>query len=391
MNVVYIQDQEIDCYKGQFYHSKSEHFFERYLAGLTDNDTLTVYCGIINNLDEEKIKRYQNVSHPQISFREIPEFRKLRNITKIYATVKEALKDADFCYLRCGIASSFAGYICRQKGIPYMAIVNEDVFKNLWNHPNKVFKLFAYPLSWMTTRMVKNAKYACYVTQEYLQHRYPCRGEQCGCSDVEYLVLDETVVGKRMEKIENIKNSVVLGSLGSVSAKLKGQDTVIRALAKLKEKGINNYTYELVGAGSPERLTNLANTLGVSDRVIFKGEFSHDDVLDWFNGIDIYVHPSHSEGLPRTILEAMTMAVPCICTKVGGVPELIDEDCLFEYNGNEVSDLSQLIVGMTAEKMKIEAVNNFEKSKQYNPEILEKRRRTFFEGAINTTRKFITR
>lgn len=387
MRVVYIQDQEIDCYKGQFYHSKSEHFFERYLAGLTEKDMLTVYCGITYNTDGEKIKRYQKVSHPQISFKEMPEFRKLRNIFKIYFTVKQALKDADFCYLRCGIASSFAGYICQQKSIPYMAILNEDVFKNLWNHPNKVFKLFAYPLSWMTSRMVRNADFACYVTQEYLQQRYPCRGDQCGCSDVEYLDLDESVVEKRIKKIDNLKNPIVLGSLGSVSAKLKGQDTVIRALAKLKEKGINNYTYELVGAGGPERLTKIAKSLGVSDRVFFKGEFSHDDVLNWFDRIDIYVHPSHSEGLPRTILEAMTKAVPCICSKVGGIPELIDEDSLFEYKGNEVSTLSQLIVEMTAEKMKTEAVKNFEKSQHYNPEILEKRRREFFVNAINNTRK----
>lgn len=389
MRVVYIQDQEIGYYKGEYYHSKSEHFFERYLTGLSKEDTLTVYCGITPLSDENIIRRYQNVSHPQISYKEIPEFRKLRNISKIYRIVKEALKEADFCYLRCGIASSFAGYVCRNKGIPYMAVLNEDVFKNLWNHPNKVFKLFAYPLSWMTKSLVRNADYACYVTQEYLQRRYPCRGELCGCSDVEYLDLDETAVIKRIEKIESKKDIVVLGSLGSVSAKLKGQDTVIKALAKLKERGINNYSYELVGAGSPERLIYLAKALGVSDRVFFKGEYSHNDVLSWFDGIDIYVHPSHSEGLPRTILEAMTKAVPCICTKVGGVPELINEDCLFEYNGNEVSDLSQLIVGMTVEKMRTEAVKNFEKSKDYNPKVLELKRRAFFEKAINATRKSI--
>ena len=47
MNIIYIQDQEIDHYNGHFYHSKSEHFFSRFLAGLKENDTLTVYAGII--------------------------------------------------------------------------------------------------------------------------------------------------------------------------------------------------------------------------------------------------------------------------------------------------------------------------------------------------------
>ena len=386
MRIAYIQDQEIERFSGEYYHSKSEHFFERYLAGLGANDTLTVYCGVIQVSDAERVKRYKKVSHPRIQFVQIPEFRKLGNLFAIFRQVKNIIKEADFCYLRCGIASSIAGYFCKKRGIPYMAIVNEDVFKNLWLHPNKVFKLFAYPLSWMTHRMVKNADYACYVTQDYLQTQYLCKGEMCGCSDVEYLDLDETIVGKKIERINKIQDLIILGSIGSINARLKGQDTVIKALAYLKEKGFNNFVYELVGTGNPERLMNLAKKLGVSDRVVFKGEYSHDDVLNWFDGIDIYIHPSHSEGLPRTILEAMTKATPCICTKVGGVPELIDAECLFEYNGKEVPDLSRLILRMNKDKMIIEAERNFERARNYNPEVLEKRRSAFFENAINITR-----
>ena len=386
MQIVYIQDQEIECYNGEFYHSKSEHFFGRYLAGLGDNDTLTVYCGVIKISDSEIVKRYKKVSHPRIQFVQIPEFRKLGNLLAIFRQVKEIIKDADFCYLRCGIASSIAGYFCRKRGVPYMAILNEDVFKNLWMHPNKVFKLFAYPLSWMTHIMVKKANYACYVTQNYLQREYPCDGPMCGCSDIEFLELNPENLEKRYRKIEGINNKVVLGSVGSVSTKLKGQDTVIRTLAYLKDKGIDNYRYELVGTGNPQRLSELAANLGVIDLVEFKGVYSHEDVLKWFETIDIYVHPSHSEGLPRTILEAMTKATPCVCTKVGGVPELINDNCLFSYNGNEIKDLARILQAMSREKMKVEAEQNFEHSKDYDPSILEKRRSSFFENAINNSR-----
>lgn len=84
----------------------------------------------------------------------------------------------------------------------------------------------------------------------------------------------------------------------------------------------------MVGAGKPNRLRNLAAELGIANQIEFLGEFKHDDVQKWFETIDIYVHPSRSEGLPRTILEAMTKAVPCICSSVGGIPELIDGDSL---------------------------------------------------------------
>lgn len=386
MNIVYIQDQEVACYKGEYYHSKSEHFFERYLAGLTADDTLTVYCGVVPIDNAGRVSKYKNVSHPRIKYVQIPEFRKLGNLVSIFKQIKEVVKTADFCYLRCGIASSFAGYYCRKQGVPYMAIVNEDVFRNLWNHPNKVFKLFAYPLGTMTSKMVKNAQYACYVTKEYLEKRYPCKGEMLGCSDIEFLDINQNALDSRINKINTRKETIVLGSIGSLSAKLKGQDTVLYALAELKKAGKNNYRYQLVGGGSSDNLRALASRLGVIDQVDFMGEYSHDAVLQWFDGIDIYVHPSHSEGLPRTILEAMTKATPCICSNVGGIPELINKEWLFAYNGNEVNDLVNLILKMDSPQMQKEAEANFEKSKEYNPEILEKRRSTFFTHAIDNVR-----
>lgn len=382
MKVVYIQDQEIVRYKGDYYHSKSEHFFERYLAGLGEQDSLTVCCGVIDSTEESSIRRCKKVSHPQIEFIQIPEFRKIRNLFSIYSQIRKVLENADFCYLRSGIAASFAGSICRNRRIPYMAIVNEDVFMNLWMHPNKIFKLFAYPLSWMTHRMIKKANYACYVTQTYLQNRYPCKGPMCGCSDIEFLELDEAYLNKRIERIEEIASPLVLGTVGSVSARLKGQDTVIRVLANLKKKGIVSFRYELVGSGNPQRLSTLAKELCVEDLVKFKGPFSHDDVLKWFETIDIYIHPSHSEGLPRTILEAMTKATPCICTKVGGIPELIDQKFLFDYNGNEVEDLSNLLLNMSAQQMREEAKKNHKHSYNYNPAVLERKRAEFFTKAI---------
>ena len=59
MNIIYIQDQEIDHYNGHFYHSKSEHFFSRFLAGLKENDTLTVYAGIITRKSAHEVEKYK--------------------------------------------------------------------------------------------------------------------------------------------------------------------------------------------------------------------------------------------------------------------------------------------------------------------------------------------
>ena len=51
---------------------------------------------------------------------------------------------------------------------------------------------------------------------------------------------------------------------------------------------------------------------------------SRDDVMEFYTAADVVVLPSHSEGFPFVILEALAMGKPVIATRVNGVPEVID-------------------------------------------------------------------
>ena len=387
MRITYIQDLPIYEYNGDFYHPKSANFFFRYLDGLKNDDKLTVYSAIISITNTEKIKKYSKVNHPLIEYKKIPDSRNLKNILSLPKIVRKIVVNSDFCYLRSGLATTFASYYCKRNKIPYMAIVNEDVYKNTKSHSKLFVRLTAYPLLMLNRYMIRNANYACYVTKEYLQRRYPCNGSVLGCSDVEFLDINSDAIRDRYHHIENHNGNIILGSVGLISTAIKGQDTVIKAIAELKKDGFTNYEYWLVGSGSKDWLNNLAITLGVAEQIKFIGEKSHNDVLKWFENIDIYLHPSRSEGLPRTILEAMTKATPCICSNVGGIPELLDEDYLFEYDGNEVTRLKALIRKMNPDEMRIQAKRNFEKSKEYDPVVLAQIRSTFFSEALNNNRK----
>ena len=78
----------------------------------------------------------------------------------------------------------------------------------------------------------------------------------------------------------------------------------------------------LIGDG-PERarLTALVQQLGLQDRVFLAGD--RNDVRDWIAAMDIFVHPTHFEGLPIAVLEAMSGAKPVIATAVDGLRGLI--------------------------------------------------------------------
>jgi glycosyltransferase involved in cell wall biosynthesis len=79
----------------------------------------------------------------------------------------------------------------------------------------------------------------------------------------------------------------------------------------------------IVGAG-PERPKLEAAAASLGCPVIFTGEVS--DVQAFYALADVFVLPSHSEGSPNVLLEAMAENVPVVATGVGGVPEMVENN-----------------------------------------------------------------
>lgn len=102
---------------------------------------------------------------------------------------------------------------------------------------------------------------------------------------------------------------------------IKGHDILIKAFGKLASEGS---AFELVLAGDgPERsrLQQLATAVGLGSRIKMLGPV--DDVPALFATAHLAVHPSRSESLSNTILEAMAEGLPVVATDVGGTAEIV--------------------------------------------------------------------
>ena len=119
----------------------------------------------------------------------------------------------------------------------------------------------------------------------------------------------------------------------------------------------------------------------MEEDVVFLGSLTHEKMMEWYQTIDLYIQPSLQEGLPRSVIEAMSYALPCMGTNVAGIPELLEEDCLLDKK-RIVNALVESLQLIRREKFIEEAKRNFEKAKLYDFDILNERRKKFFEAAI---------
>jgi glycosyltransferase involved in cell wall biosynthesis len=101
----------------------------------------------------------------------------------------------------------------------------------------------------------------------------------------------------------------------------KGHDVTISALTQLRD-----YTL-LIGGEGPERtkLEELANRLGVRDRVKFLGFVPHENLPDYYAAADALVLASSREGWPNVLLEAMACGTPVVASAVWGNPEVVSD------------------------------------------------------------------
>lgn len=143
-------------------------------------------------------------------------------------------------------------------------------------------------------------------------------------------------INKRKKSYET-SSKFKIASLGRLEGE-KGHCNLLNAIATLND---NRIELHLIGNGSQmNALKEQAKKLNLN--VVFYGALTdRDKIFSILEDSDLYVIPSLTEGMPRSLLEAMAIGLPCIGSRAGGIPEVLNEDVT--YDPNNINELTKLI------------------------------------------------
>ena len=302
---------------------------------------------------------------------------KIRKIIK--KAISESVEKSDFIIIRSigNFYTNTALKYCKKYKKKYLIEVTGFGFDSLWYH-SFFGKIIAIPREIYMKKSIKKAPFALYVTEKALQNRYPCFGKTIGCSDVE--ISDKCTI-KKVNILGN-KDKIIIGTAAFLDVKWKGQTNVLKAICYLKKNGYDNIEYQMIGSGSGNYLRKMASKLNVLDNVQILGSLNHEDVFNWLKCLDIYIQPSYQEGLCRSIIEAMSVGCPVICSDVGGNFELIDKD--FIYSKKSYKLLAKKIIALIESESLLNSTSkkNYMTSKKYVSSVLNKKRDKFYQTVI---------
>jgi glycosyltransferase involved in cell wall biosynthesis len=354
----------------------SDSLWDKYLSHF---DKIFVLARVGDSFGEDKIR----INNSRVFFIDLPYFvgpvEYIKKIVSIKTRVREiVLSNRDKVFL-CRIPGNISDLVIselKKNKIKYsLEVVGDpsEVFaKGNFNHPLR--GLIKYFSTRNMKRNVLGASNVLYVTNETLQKKYPIskNASEIGVSDVIIPANPDRFIPKK-----SIQKKKQIISVGSLEQMYKSPDIVLKALSLLKQKSSLDFNFIWLGGGKYEQqMINMAQELGLDD-VSFLGNVNRNKVDEMLKDSDLFILASRTEGMPRALIEAMSFGLPCIATKVGGIPELLSENVLVSKNSHE--ELAEKIANILIndEFYEKESENNVGKALFYEESYLTEKRNVF--------------
>lgn len=264
---------------------------------------------------------YLKLHKHQIDFGRSPFLR--QNFTA-YHQLKKIIKEEKFELMHChtpvaAAIARLAACKAHKRGMKVMYTSHGFHFHKTSSKKNWI--LF-YPIEWIMaffTDMIITINREDYrvIQRFYVKEKCYIPGVGVNTESITKLSVDKNAYRKKY----NIPiNAFLILSIGELSDR-KNHEVIIRAIAQCKS---SNIYYLICGIGEKkEELKKLCIHLGVSEKINFAGQLSHDEVLKLCHVCEIGALPSKIEGLGLAGIETMAAGKPIIGSNVHGIKDYI--------------------------------------------------------------------
>lgn len=366
-------------------------FWKRYLDVF---ETVKVVSRL-GKADYTQVEGYLRSDGDNVSFAPLPMVRGMKgyvkNVISFLKDAKKAVRDEDCAIIRLpSIPATFVEFVYARKHKPYVLEVVVDPLNAYAGN-----KLAAKVLTEQLRKSCLNANGVSYVTQYALQEQYPSRARISGKNTEEYfesyyssIILKDGFFAPARD-YSKIGNKVKLvHTANNINNDVKGHKVVIEVVKKLNDLGIDA-SVTFIGDGDlrPE-LEKMAEVLGVGTKVVFTGLLgSAMEVREKLLDADIFILPTKAEGLPRAVIEAMAVGLPCLSTPVNGIPELLEKEYMFDPMDSQGFTKKIIELLQNPEKMGQTSMRNINKAREYEETVLQQRRIEFYTKLKNLAKR----
>ena len=368
-------------------------FFERYLTAF---DRVRVVARV--QPAEQCSSAWNRAGGEGVSFVAVPYYvgpwQYLSRLREVRRTAAGAIGVNDAVLLRVPsqVSTCVEGTLRRERR-PYGVEVVGDPFEvyapGCVRHPLR--PAFRRWFRHRLRRQCAGASGAAYVTVEALQRRYPAPGGAftANYSSVELpreAFVDKPRPARRQER------PLEIVTVGSLQYLYKGPDSLLDAAEICAARNVD-FRLRFVGGGRYlDTLRQDAARRGLGERVFFLGQLpAGEPVGAVLDEADLFVLPSRSEGLPRAMIEAMARGLPCIGTRVGGVPELLSPNDLVPPS--DAKGLASKIIEVSRKPQRLieMSVRNLSRAQSYREEALRERRTQYYARLREVTERWLDR
>ncbi|RLB00684.1 MAG: hypothetical protein DRG37_01910 [Deltaproteobacteria bacterium] len=143
-------------------------------------------------------------------------------------------------------------------------------------------------------------------------------------TDIEIVpnTFDTSIFYPPRELVTHKKKRILLVAL---LTPIKGIDYLFKALVRLKQER-DDFILDIVGDGpSSSEYKSLSEKLGLTKMITFHGLKTKKEIASFMRNASFFVLPSLWENMPCVLVEAMACGLPLVTTRVGGIPEIVDE------------------------------------------------------------------